>query len=141
MKTISARVLVLLALMAGTNAFGSTFSFPAFGPLAEGAQQVWLLPGQREFVFSMYGAPGELEPLRQLVEVMREQRIGNGFDPGPGTGPHAKPIFDYLATVGWPVVCYSGGEMQIKGGRAVLGRENEEALASMDRAGVFTAVK
>ena len=99
MKTVSSRVLVLLALMVGTNAFGSTFSFPNFGALAEGVQGVRLLPGQREFVFSMYGAPGELEPLRQLVRVMREQKLGNGFDPGPGTSPHVKPIFDYLATV------------------------------------------
>src|SRR5215472_7021946 len=105
MKTISARVLVFMALMVGRNALGSTFSFPTFGSLAEGVQRVRPLPGQREFVFSMYGAPGELEPLRQLVEVMREQKLGNGFDPGPGTGPHARPIFDYLATVGWSVVC------------------------------------
>jgi hypothetical protein len=60
---------------------------------------------------------------------MREQRIGNGFDPGPGTGLASKPIFDYVATVGWPVICYSGGEMQIKGGRAVLGPAN---LASLE---------
>jgi hypothetical protein len=36
------------------------------------------LPGHPEFVFTMYGAPGELEPLKQLVQVMREQRLGNG---------------------------------------------------------------
>ncbi|MGA2866623.1 MAG: hypothetical protein ABSF95_19280 [Verrucomicrobiota bacterium] len=116
-------------------------SFPDFRTLAGGAQQARLLPGQHEFISSMYGAPGELEPLRQLVGVMRDQKIGNGFDPGPGTGPNSGPIFDYLATVGWPVICYSGGEMQIKGGRAVLGAENEACLAAMDRAGLFTAVQ
>ncbi len=89
----------------------------------------------------MYGAPGELEKMRQMVGVMREQGLGNGFDPGPTPVPGSKPVFDYLATVGWPVMCYSGGEMQIKGGRAVFGRENEQALAAMDRAGVFTAVQ
>ena len=89
----------------------------------------------------MYGSPGELEPLKQLVGVMREQNLGNGFDPGPGMGANARPLFDYLASVGWPVVLYSGGEMQIQGGRSVFGRENEAVLAPMDRAGVFTAVQ
>lgn len=116
-------------------------AWPDFRALAAGPRQVRLLTGQREFVFSMYGTPGALEPLRQLVEVMRARQLGNGFDPGPGPSPNTKPIFDYLATVGWPVVSYSGGEMQIKGGRAVMGRENEAALAAMDRVGLFTALQ
>ena len=137
---------LMLASVGGwraANAGGpvKVFSLPDFRNLAGGAQQVRLLPGQREFVFSMYGAPGNLESLRQLVGVMRAQRLGNGFDPGPGPGPGSKPIFDYLATVGWPVICYSGGEMQIKGGRAVLGPENLASMAAMDRAGLFTAVQ
>jgi len=106
-----------------------------FQALANGAQQVRLLHGQTNVVFSMYGAPGELDKLRQLVGVMRAQKLGNGFDPVLAPQPNAKPVFDYLATVGWPAICYSGGEMQIKGGRAVLGRENELSLAAMDRAG------
>ena len=119
----------------------STNPFPNFGDLANGPQQLRLLPGQREFVFSMYGAPGDLEPLKQLVRVMREQKLGNGFDPGPGPHPNSKPLIDYLATVGWPLVCYSGGEMQIKGGRSVFGREHEEVLSALDRAGVFNAIQ
>jgi hypothetical protein len=115
--------------------------FPDYPALTNGAQQVRLLPGQRAVVFSMYGAPAELEPLQQLVGVMKAQKLGNGFDPGPSPYPSAKPLFDYLATIGWPVMCYSGAEMQIKGGRGVLGRENELTLAAMDRAGVFTAVQ
>ena len=104
--------------------------------------QVKPLPGQSAFVFTIYGAPGELEPLKQLVQVMQEQHLGNGFDPGPTPNPASKPIFDYLATVGWPVMCYPGcADMQIKGGRCVLGPENEAALAATDRAGVFTAVQ
>ena len=104
--------------------------------------QVQPLPGHPDFVFSIYGAPGELEPLKQLVQVMRDQSLGNGFDPGPTPHPHAKPIFDYLAGVGWPVMCYPGcADMQIKGGRCVLGAEDEAALAAMDRAHVFTAVQ
>lgn len=119
----------------------SVISFPDFATLTNGPQQVRLLPGQSEFVFSMYGAPGELDKLSQLVGVMRDQKLGNGLDPGPGPHPNTKPIFDYLATVGWPVICYPGGDMQIKGGRGALGRENEASLAAMDRAGVFTAIQ
>ena len=53
-----------------------------------------------------------------------------------------KPIFDYLASIGWPATCYPGcADMQVDGGRCVLGPENEAALASMDRAHVFTAVQ
>ena len=90
----------------------------------------------------MYGVPGEMEPLKQLVQVMREQSLGNGFDPGPTPRPKTKPIFDYLASVGWPVICYPGcADMQVKGGRCVLGTENEAALAVLDRAHVFSAVQ
>lgn len=116
-------------------------SAPSFAALAAGPQQVRLLPGQPGVVFTMYGAPGELGQLRQLVAVMREQHLGNGLDPGPGPHPQAKPIFDYLATVGWPVICYPGGDMQVKGGRGVLERADEASLEAMDRAGVFTAVQ
>ncbi len=119
----------------------ANISFPDFATLTNGPQQVRLLPGQHDVVFSMYGAPGELDKLQQLVGVMRSQHLGNGFDPGPGPHPNAKPIFDYLATVGWPIVFYTGGEMQIKGGRGVFGREHETVLAAMDRAGIFTALQ
>jgi hypothetical protein len=104
--------------------------------------QVQSIPGRSEFVFTIYGTPGELEPLKQLVQAMRDLKLGNGFDPGPTPNRNSKPIFDYLAGVGWPVVCYPGfADMQIKGGRCVLGPENAEALAAMDRAKVFTAVQ
>lgn len=100
------------------------------------------LPGHPAFVFTIYGVPAELEPLKQLVQVMREQQLGNGFDPGPTPHRNTKPIFDYLAGVGWPAMCYPGcADMQVKGGRCVLGPENESALAAMDRASVFTAVQ
>jgi len=93
-------------------------------------------------VFSLYGTPAGLEPLQGLVQTMREQSLGNGFDPGPTPTPAAKPLFDYLASVGWPLICYPGRpDMQIQGGRCALGAENARALASMDQAGVFTAVQ
>ncbi len=116
-------------------------SFPDYETLAGGPQRVRLLPGQEGAVFTIYGAPADLEKLRQLAEVMKEQKLGNGFDPGPGPHPGTQPVFDYLATVGWPVVCYPGGDMQVLGGRGPLGPEHEAALAAMDRAGVFTAVQ
>jgi hypothetical protein len=132
-----ARALAGAAEPATRSAAGG--SFPSFRNLADGVQGVRLLPGHREFVFTMYGTPGELEPLRQLVSTMREHGLGNGFDPGPGAGLGAKPIWEYLAVLGWPVVFYSGGEMQIQGGRAVFSPEQEASLAVLDQAGVFTA--
>jgi len=71
-------------------------SFPEYAALANGAQKIPLLPGQHEFVFSMYGSPGELEPLKQLVDVMRNRSIGNGFDPGPRIGADENSLVDYL---------------------------------------------
>src|SRR5207245_2563648 len=116
-------------------------SFPNYKMLADGPWQPRLLPGQREFVFTMYGAPSELEPLRHLVTLMQEQKLGNGFDPGPAARANNRPAFDYLASIGWPVIAYPGcGDMQIKGG-CVLGHEDEAALATLDRAGIFNAVQ
>ncbi|MBL9137386.1 MAG: alpha/beta hydrolase [Verrucomicrobiales bacterium] len=113
--------------------------FPDFASLATGPQQIRLLPGVGQFVFSLYGVPGDPATVRQLVDVLRDRGLGNGFDPGPGPGPGTATILDELAANGWPVVFYSGGEMQIKGGRAVFGPEHEAALAGMDRAGIFCA--
>ena len=100
------------------------------------------LPGHAGIVFTMYGAPGDLESVKQLVAVMQRGHLGNGFDPGPTPNASTKPILDYLAEVRWPLMCYPGcADMQIKGGRCVLGPENEAALAVRDRAGLFTAVQ
>lgn len=100
------------------------------------------LPGLREFAFTLYGVPGDLPTLRQVVEVMRDRSLGNGFDPGPTPTAESQPIFEYLASIGWPVVAYPGcADMQIQGGRCVLGPANAQALTPMDRAGLFTAVQ
>ena len=114
-------------------------AFPAYATLAAGPQRVHLLPGAGQFVFSLYGAGGDLATVRQLVEILRARGLANGFDPGPGPGLQSRPVFDFLAAQRWPVIFYSGAEMQIKGGRAVFGRDEEAALAAMDSAGVFTA--
>jgi len=90
----------------------------------------------------MYGTPGDLTSLSQLVEVMRREHLGNGFDPGPSPRATTKPLFDYFANVGWPVMCYPGyADMQVKGGRCVLNKDDKSALIAMDRARVFTTVQ
>jgi acetyl esterase/lipase len=143
-QTKSLQWLVSIKMIPPRSATGAARSsaaitFPSFQKLAAGAQQVRLLPGQNGFVFNMYGAPGELDKVEQLVEVMHRQQLGNGFDPGPSPRPDPTALIDYLAKLAWPVVFYSGGEMQIKDGRAVFGHEMETALAPMDRTGVFNA--
>jgi hypothetical protein len=100
-----------------------------------------LIPGQLSFVFTMYGLTGALEISLELVRVMHEQQIGSGFDAGPTPNSSTKPIFDYLAKVGWPIVCWPGSaDFQVKGGRCVLGPENAAALSSMDSAGIFAVM-
>lgn len=120
---------------------GAAPRWPDSEGLARGPWHLPWLTGQTGVVFTIYGAPGELPRLRELVGVMRREALSNGFDPGPGPGPGSGPVLEYLATVGWPLVCYSGGEMQIKGGRSVFGPEHEANLAPLDRAGVFTAIQ
>lgn len=141
---VMSNLLFLVMVAAGTplQAEGTSATpYHAYDTLATGPQQVRLLPGQDAVVFTMYGTPGELERFRELVEVMRTEGLGDGFDPGPGPHPSAQPLIDYLAGIGWPLVGYPGGDMQIKGGRGPLGKENAAVLEVMDRAGVFNAVQ
>jgi len=110
--------------------------------LAAGPWQLRLLPGHHQFTFSMYGCPGNQGSLKQLVAVMKKRGLGNGFDPGPTARAGSRPLFEYLATVGWPIVCYPGyADMQIKEGRARLSDEDESALRVLDGAGVFSAIQ
>jgi hypothetical protein len=75
----------------------------------------------------MYGAPSELNSLRRVVTIMQEKDLGDGFDPGPAARAINRPVFDYLANIGWPVVAYPGcADMQVKGG-CLLGPEDEAA--------------
>lgn len=113
--------------------------FPSYRALENSPQQVHLLPGKSEFVFSLYAAPADLAPLKQLVEVLKQNHLANGFDPGPSPTANATATFEYLTSLGWPVVFYSGGEMQIKGGRSVFGPAEEAMLKTMDAAGIFSA--
>lgn len=101
------------------------------------------LPGQRGFVFSLYGCPDRLEELKALVEVMRRTNVANGFDPGPPAVADSLALIEYLATLGWPVVSYPPDEprMQIRGGTSVMSNEDEQTMRIFDRAGVFSAVQ
>lgn len=114
-------------------------ALPRYDALQANGHSPQLLPGVGQFVFSLYGVPGDAATVHQVVDVMRGRRLGNGFDPGPGPGPQSRSILEFLAASGWPVVFYSGGEMQIKGGRGVFGKEEESILEAFDRTGVFCA--
>ena len=102
-----------------------------------------LLPGQDTFAFTLYGTPDNLEQFKEVVAVMKEKHLGNGFDPGPSAVASSRPLLEYLATVGWPVIYYppDGGRMQVKGGTSALKNADEETLRLMDRAGVFGAIQ
>ncbi len=146
LSVIMARCVLLFPLLFAAAAplrAEETFSarFSDYAALAAGPQQTVLLPGQDGVVFTMYGAPGEVDALRELASVMREEGLGNGFDPGPGPYPAAQPAINEIAEIGWPLVAYPGGDMQIKGGRGPLGKENAAVLEVMERAGVFNAVQ
>jgi len=111
--------------------------------LAGSCWQCRLLPGCDRFTFTIYGCPGQLESLRELVSVMQDRGLGNGFDPGPFGTAASRPLFEYLVTVGWPIISYppAYGEFQVKEGRSILSDQDEEALQVLDRAGLFNALQ
>lgn len=101
-----------------------------------------LLPGQDGFVFTMYSCPGDLKGLRELVGVMQAEGLGNGFDPGPAAGAASAEAFDYLATLGWPVLAYPAApDMQVIDGTNILTDEDEAVLQRFDAGGEFLAVQ
>lgn len=57
--------------------------FPGYSVIAASPWQLRHLAGRQQFTFTMYGCPGSLDELKQLVTLMREKGLGNGFDPGP----------------------------------------------------------
>lgn len=101
-----------------------------------------LLPGQDGVVFTMYSCPPDLPSLNQLVAVMKEEGLGNGFDPGPPAYAGAAEAFDFIASLGWPVVAYPAApDMQVIDGLNVLKDEDEAALRRLDESGVFSAIQ
>ena len=116
--------------------------FPGYSVIAASPWQLRHLAGRQQFTFTMYGCPGSLDELKQLVTLMREKGLGNGFDPGPAACASSRPLLEYLAAVGWPIICYPGwSDMQVKHGRCRLRDEDEEAMKVLDRAGVFSAIQ
>lgn len=135
------RVLVRMlfaALASGVGALSAT-TIPEYAAMSQGPLRVRLLPGAEEFAFSLYGAPGDLNSVRQLAEVLRARPLGNAWDPGPGPGPGSEATMTYLAELRWPVVFYSGGEMQILGGRAKFGDAERNRIQALEKANVFHA--
>ncbi len=117
-------------------------AFPDHAALEKSSWKVTLLPGQPGFVFTMYGCPGDLDKLKQMVGVMQEKVLGNGFDPGPTANAASKPLFEYLASIRWPMICYPGfGDFQIKDGNARLSDADEAAMQVLDQAGDFSAIQ
>lgn len=101
-----------------------------------------LLPGQDAFVFTMYSCPGDLKGLKELVNVMQAEGLGNGFDPGPPSYAAAGEAFDFIATLGWPVVAYPAApDMQVIDGLNVLKDEDEAVLQRFDAGGGFLAIQ
>ena len=147
MQKMTGLFILMTGLVGATQQAGAEPQKPPlsveYADLTRGVGQVRLLPGHDEFVFTMYGCPGRLEPLKELVGVMQKEGLGNGFDPGPFGGAASKPLFEYLATVGWPIVCYppAYGEFQVKEGRSRLSDQDEAALQILDQAGVFNTLQ
>jgi hypothetical protein len=111
-------------------------------PEVSDAWQPILLPGQSEFVFTMYSCPGDLEGLQELVEVMQREQLGNGFDPGPAAHANSADTLAYLGTLGWPVVSYPGyPDFQIEDGVSILTDEDEAALQGFEEQGSFHAIQ
>lgn len=141
MRLAASRLSLLLSILSFGPSPAAVPSFPSYAALANSPWRLNPLPGQPEFVFTLYGAPTDLDSLRRVVALMQELHLGNGFDPGPAARPVNKPAFDYLATIGWPVIAYPGcSDMQIDGG-CTLGPDDAAALAALDRAGIFNAVQ
>ena len=144
MKAFGARPPTLGLVVLGLSlwlARAGAAPFPTYQSLSAGPWPPVLLAGQHGFVFTMYGAPSQIDALRRVVTIMQEKDLGNGFDPGPSARAENKQVFDYLASVGWPVMAYPGcADMQIKGGCA-LDAQDGAALAALDQAEIFNAVQ
>ncbi len=114
----------------------------SYDALSRGPMRVRQLPGHDSFTFTMYGCPGPLEDLQALVETMKRESLGNGFDPGPGVGPANQKQYDYLRKLGWPVVGYaSTADHQVKEGTCRLSDEQNAILKNLDNAGIFAATQ
>lgn len=125
----------LIALLFAALAQTPTHEVPA-------AWQPVLLPGQSNFVFTMYSCPGDLKGLQELVGVMQREQLGNGFDPGPAAHASSADMLDYLGTLGWPLVAYPGYPgFQIEGGVCALTDADEAVLQRFAAPGNSLAIQ
>ena len=116
--------------------------FLSYDSMADGPMQVRMLTGQRDFTFTMYGCPSQLDLVQQLVETMQREHLGNGFDPGPGVGLANRPAYEYFRDIRWPVVGYAQtSDHQVKEGTCRLSAEQDAVLRVLDDAGVFAATQ
>ncbi len=114
----------------------------SYESFAEGPLRVRPLPGHEGFTFTMYGCPGSYEHFRELVETMRREHLGNGFDPGPGVHPNYRKHFEHLREIGWPVVAYANtADHQVKEGTCRITDEQQELLEILSDSGQFTATQ
>ncbi len=110
--------------------------------MCDGAMQVRMLPGRGGFTFTMYGCPSQLETFTQLVEVMKREHLGNGFDPGPGVTPANRALYEYLREIRWPVIGYAQtADHQVKEGTCRLSADQDEILHMLEESGVFAATQ
>jgi len=137
---ILASMICLCAI--AVNAEQAEFVFQSYEEMASNNMDIRHLPGCDHFVFTIYGTPGNLDSLKKLVSVMQKEKMGNGCDPGPAARANSKPLFDYLAQVGWPVICYPGyADMPVMGGRCILDKNDIQSLSALDQKGLFTAIQ
>lgn len=125
----------LIALLFATLAQPPAYPIPeAWNPI--------LLPGQSEFVYTMYSTPGDLEGLKELVAVMQREQLGNGFDPGPPAHANSAEMLAYLGALGWSLVSYPGyANFQLEESECILSDEDEAALQGFERNGSFFAIQ
>ena len=79
----------------GHNSEDVIIRLTEYSKLPNSPWRVQLLPGHNEFIFSMYGCSDQLELFKNLIKVMQEEGLGNGFDPRPFVSPKSKMAFRY----------------------------------------------
>jgi len=58
---------------------GGIISFAEYSKLTNSPRRTRPLGKHNEFVFAMYGCPDQLKPLKELVRVIQEKGLGNGY--------------------------------------------------------------
>ncbi len=85
----------------------------AVGASVDSAAGVWdlspvLLPHATNFTMTIYGAPSDAADLAPFIEFMKENAIGEGFDPGPSV-ESSQDVFDLLQVGARARACVRAG--------------------------------